>query len=162
MRVAWKVHRRNGRLRAANHTAQKVTKMRALIDRDTSFQQNALNVQSYRQEILASNIANADTPHYKAKDIDFRSALRGVLDRQQFGPLPMRRTSSRHLAGEFEPAGLEAYTGYRNEWQASIDGNTVEMDAERAAFAENSIHYQASVRFINSLLQGMGRAINGQ
>ncbi|MBQ5459700.1 MAG: flagellar basal body rod protein FlgB [Rhodocyclaceae bacterium] len=136
--------------------------MRALMDQATAFQQNALNVQSYRQEILASNIANADTPHYKAKDIDFRSALRGVLDRQQFGPLAMRRTSARHLAGEYEPAGLEAYTGYRNEWQASIDGNTVEMDVERAAFAENSIHYQASVRFINSLLQGMGRAINGQ
>lgn len=136
--------------------------MRALIDQATAFQQNALNVQTYRQELLASNIANADTPHYKAKDIDFRRALRSELNRQQEGQLALANTSSRHLPGVGAPAGLEAFTGFRNEWQASVDGNTVEMDVERAAFAENSIHYQASVRFINSLLSGMRRAINGQ
>ena len=105
--------------------------MKALLDNALSFHQTALNVQAQRQELLASNIANADTPNYKARDIDFRNGFQGLI-------------------------------GYRQEQQSSVDGNTVNMDVERAAFAENSLHYEASVTFINGLLRGMQTAITGQ
>lgn len=143
--------------------------MRALLDQSVAFQHKALNVHAYRQELLASNIANADTPYYKARDVDFRGALQNVLADRKLradGTLALRRDSERHLSGVDEKQGLagvlDGYSGYRNEWQASVDGNTVEMDVERAAFAENSVHYEASLRFINSLFQGMQRAISGQ
>jgi flagellar basal-body rod protein FlgB len=134
--------------------------MKALIDNAVSFHQTALNVQAQRQQMLASNIANADTPNYKARDIDFRSALQGALGKS-YGPLALAATSAKHLP-DTRVASMQAYTGYRSELQSSVDGNTVNMDVERAAFAENSIHYEASVTFINSLLRGMQRAISGQ
>lgn len=134
--------------------------MKALIDNALSFHQAALSVQAQRQQLLASNIANADTPNYKARDIDFRSALQGALG-DRSGPLALATTSSGHLPDA--PVGpLPGYIGYRRELQSSVDGNTVNMDVERAAFAENSIHYEASVTFINSMLRGMRRAISGQ
>lgn len=136
--------------------------MKARLDQALNFHQRALNVQAHRQELLASNIANADTPNYKARDIDFRAAL----ERAQgggFAPLALTATAPGHIGGAAQgAAALEAHTGYRRELQSAVDGNTVNMDVERAAFAENSIHYEASVTFINGLLQGMQRAISGQ
>lgn len=133
--------------------------MKALLDDALRFHQNAINLQARRQELLASNIANADTPNYKARDIDFRSALAGALGKSG-GQLEMARTSGTHLP----PAGAESFDqfiGYRKELQSNADGNTVNMDVERAAFAENSLHYEASLTFINGLLSGMRTAING-
>lgn len=134
--------------------------MKAQIDDALRFHQSALNLQARRQELLASNIANADTPNFKSRDIDFRSALRSALG-ERFGPLALATTSSRH-APAASRAPFEAYIGYRTESQSSVDGNTVNMDVERAAFAENSVHYEASVTFINGLLRGMQTAISGQ
>ena len=134
--------------------------MKTQLDSALQFHQTALNLQAQRQQMLASNIANADTPNYKARDIDFRSALKGALG-ERMGPLALASTSSRHLdVSEQMPFG--AYVGYRREFQSSVDGNTVNMDAERAAFAENSVHYEASVTFINGLLRSMQTAISGQ
>jgi flagellar basal-body rod protein FlgB len=134
--------------------------MKALIDNALSFHQTALDVQTRRQQMLASNIANADTPGYKARDIDFRAALTNVLG-ERAGPLPLATSSARHLpAAAAMP--FETYIGYRRETQSSVDGNTVNMDVERAAFAENSVHYEASITFINGLLRGMRTAISGQ
>ena len=137
--------------------------MKALLDNSLSFYQTAINVQARRQELLASNIANADTPHYKARDIDFRSALQGALG-HRFGPMALATTSERHVGGggAAGEGAFERHTGYRTEFQSAVDGNTVNMDVERAAFAENSVHYEASLTFINSLLSGMRRAISGQ
>lgn len=134
--------------------------MKTQLDSALQFHQTALNLQAQRQQMLASNIANADTPNYKARDIDFRSALKGALG-ERLGPLALASTSSRHLdvAGEM-PFG--AFVGFRREFQSSVDGNTVNMDVERAAFAENSVHYEASVTFINGLLRSMQTAISGQ
>ncbi|SIR60670.1 flagellar basal-body rod protein FlgB [Aromatoleum tolulyticum] len=134
--------------------------MKTQLDSALQFHQTALNLQAQRQQMLASNIANADTPNYKARDIDFRSALKGALG-ERMGPLALASTSTRHLdvAGDM-PFG--AFVGYRREFQSSVDGNTVNMDAERAAFAENSVHYEASVTFINGLLRSMQTAITGQ
>ncbi|NMG32157.1 flagellar basal body rod protein FlgB [Aromatoleum evansii] len=134
--------------------------MKTQLDSALQFHQSALNLQAQRQQMLASNIANADTPNYKARDIDFRSALKGALG-ERMGPLALASTSSRHLdVAEQMPFG--AYVGYRREFQSSVDGNTVNMDVERAAFAENSVHYEASVTFINGLLRSMQTAITGQ
>ncbi|MCL2160588.1 MAG: flagellar basal body rod protein FlgB [Betaproteobacteria bacterium] len=136
--------------------------MKNLLERDLQVHQTALNLQAYRQQLLASNIANSDTPHYKARDILFRDALDAALGRGQWGqPLPLMKTHARHLGDkvEFSPG---TFTRYRMEWQSAVDGNTVDMDMERAAFAENTVHYEASVTFINGLLRSMQTAIVGQ
>lgn len=130
------------------------------LDNALRFHQTALNVRAYRQQVIASNIANADTPNYKARDIDFREALNGALGGKPSG-LPLTTTSARHLAGSGEQ-GLDGNLKYRTEEQGAIDGNTVSMDVERSAFAENSVQYQASVTFINGLLRSMQQAIQGQ
>ena len=139
--------------------------MKALMDNALRFHQTALNVQAHRQQVIASNIANADTPNYKARDIDFRSALQSVQGRGKLGdrfpPLALSVSDNGHI-GSQAAVPAQAYTGFRQEIQSSVDGNTVNMDIERAAFAENSIHYEASVTFINSMLRGMQRAISGQ
>jgi len=130
------------------------------IDDALRFHQKALGLRAYRQELLASNIANADTPNYKARDIDFKSALQGALGGRG-GALDMVRTAPQHLAaGGANAAG--ARPQYRAERQSSVDGNTVDMDVERAAFAENALQYEASLTFINHFLRGMNSALQGQ
>lgn len=134
--------------------------MKSLIDQELGFHQTAINVRAHRQQLLASNIANADTPNYKARDVEFKSALAGALD-GRLGRLALASTSSRHLqAGGGGP--LDGYVQYRTEQQSSVDGNTVNMDLERSAFAENALHYEASITFINGLLRTMQQAVQGQ
>ena len=134
--------------------------MKTLFDRQISFHQTALNVQAQRQQLLASNIANNDTPHYKARDLDFRAALRAAQGAAG-GNLALATTHAGHVDGG-GGNGLEAFTGYRTELQSAVDGNTVNMDVERGAFAENAIHYEASLTFINGMLRSMNTAITGQ
>ena len=134
--------------------------MKTQLDAALQFHQTALNVQAQRQEMLASNIANADTPNYKARDIDFRAALNGAIG-ARLAPLALAATAAKHLGGG-AASPLDPYAGYRSELQSSVDGNTVNMDVERAAFAENAVHYEASITFINGLLRGMQTAISGQ
>lgn len=134
--------------------------MNTLFDRQIQFHQTALNLQAHRQQLIASNIANADTPNYKAKDVDFRAALQGAL-KAATATVPLATTQSGHIQGGGAPT-LEGLTGYRAELQSAVDGNTVNMDVERAAFAENALHYEASVTFINGMLRSMNTAITGQ
>jgi flagellar basal-body rod protein FlgB len=129
------------------------------LDDALRFQQTALNIRAHRQQLLASNIANADTPHYKARDVDFKSALQGALGGKA-GALPLAQTASGHL----KPQGTTSYNAalqYRAETQSSVDGNTVNLDVERGQFAENALHYEASVTFINGLLRTVQSAIQG-
>jgi flagellar basal-body rod protein FlgB len=130
------------------------------LDDALSFHQTAIELRSQRQSILASNIANADTPNYKARDMDFGSALRGAVQGRAGQPLALTTTASRHIAmsGMATSANLQ----YRPESQSSVDGNTVDMDVERSAMAENSLHYEASLTFINGLLKSMQSAVSGQ
>lgn len=134
------------------------------IAQHVGFYQTALNLRSHRQELLASNIANADTPHYKARDLDFKSALGAALGKgaaDGAAPLELARTSAGHLASE--GAGpYDAFAKYRAEYQGAVDGNTVNMDVERAAFAENALQVEAMITFINKRFQGLERAISGQ
>lgn len=135
--------------------------MKALLDDALSVHQTALNLRAQRQELLASNIANADTPNYKARDLDFRSALDGALGRSG-GTLGMTVSAPGHLADGRDGNRLAAHVGYRQESQSAVDGNTVNMDVERAAFAENSLQYEASLRFVDGVLSGMRTAIRGE
>lgn len=124
--------------------------MRNLIDSAFAFQERALQVQGYRQQVLASNIANADTPNYKARDIDFAKALRQA----QGGPgVSLAMTSPGHLdaGGGNGMAGVRPQ--YRSAVQPSIDGNTVDTNIEQAQFAENALHYMATLQFINGKIQ---------
>ena len=135
--------------------------MKTLFDRSIQFHQTALNLQAHRQQLIASNIANADTPNYKAKDVDFRAALQGALNTSRGGGVALATTRPGHIDGGSAPT-LESLTGYRPELQSAVDGNTVNMDVERANFAENALHYEASVTFINGMLRSMNTAITGQ
>jgi flagellar basal-body rod protein FlgB len=117
------------------------------IDAQLQVQRTALNARAYRQELLASNIANADTPNFKARDIEFKGSLEAALAGRSEGSLGLARTSSRHLAGEVEP-GFGGAAKYRTEFQPNADGNTVNMDVERAAFADNAVQMEALLTFI--------------
>jgi flagellar basal-body rod protein FlgB len=115
----------------------------------------------YRQELLASNIANADTPNYKARDIDFKGALEGALAGRTEGSLNLARTSARHLGSESSQA-FDGAAKYRTEFQPNVDGNTVNMDVERAAFAENAIQMEAMLTFIRGDLNTLQMAMASQ
>jgi flagellar basal-body rod protein FlgB len=133
--------------------------MLSKIDNDLSFINSALNLRARRQEVLASNIANADTPNYKARDLDFSSALKNAMGAAG-GPIKLARTSPRHLdASGTSAAGL---LKYRSSVQPSLDGNTVDMDVERAHFTENALHYQFLLDRATNQFKTLGLAINGQ
>jgi flagellar basal-body rod protein FlgB len=137
--------------------------MLAMINRLTdtlNFQTEALVLRSERQRLIASNIANADTPGYVAKDMDFASALRQATG-QAATPGQMNATAVGHLqpaAGARSEAGLR----YATASQTNLDRNTVDMDRERASFADNSVKYEATLRFINGSVRTMLDAIKGQ
>lgn len=130
------------------------------LDDALRFQQTALSLRAARQELLASNIANADTPNYKARDIDFASALKNALAGTST-ELPTVKTSAMHLEGNSGASVLGAPMMYRKPIQPSADGNTVDMDVERAQFADNALRYEASVIFVNAKLKGILAAIQG-
>lgn len=110
-----------------------------------------------RSSVLASNIANADTPGYKARDIDFRAVLAKTGGRQ----LALRTTDDAHLGGA--PSGLSgAKLLYRIPNQPSIDGNTVDTQVETAEFTRNSVHYQSTLTFLNGKFRGLKLALKGE
>lgn len=133
------------------------------IDAHLQVKRAALNIRAYRQELLASNIANADTPNFKARDIDFKAALEGALAGRVEGGLALARTSTRHLGGtELDVVGPGSATKYRTEFQPNVDGNTVNMDIERAAFAENAMQMEAMLTFIRGDLNTLQTAMTSQ
>lgn len=132
------------------------------IEHEIGFQRTALNLRAYRQELLASNIANADTPNYKARDVDFKSALSNALAGKAGGTLSMARTAAGHLAGTTDAAPYGISPQYRSEFQGAVDGNTVNMDVERAAFAENSLQMEALLTFTKERFREMTSAVQGQ
>lgn len=115
----------------------------------------ALRVRSQRMQIIASNLANADTPGYLARDVDFRDVLGG----EQAAPVRARRTHARHLADN--QGSFENRLGYRVPLQPAMDGNTVDAQFEQTAFADNAVRYQASLMFLNGRIRGISDAITG-
>ena len=131
------------------------------LDDMLNFHSQALRIRDQRQQVLASNIANADTPNYKARDLDFKATLQGALNgAPAAGSGALATTAPGHLAA---PPGLAAEAGllYRTPAQGSVDGNTVDMDSERAAFADNTIHYEFNLTRINQQIKSLLAAIQG-
>ena len=127
------------------------------IDNALAFQTQVLGLRAARQQVLAANIANADTPNYKARDFDFSTALKEAVAGRNAGNLPLATSSPRHLATT--TSTLPARLMYRTPAQPSADGNTVEMDAERAEFAQNAIHYEAAIAFITHQIRLQSAAV---
>ncbi len=124
--------------------------------------QQALALRSQRAEVLASNIANADTPGYKARDIDFKSALESANAQSndaKFGS-SLTRTNSKHI--QINTAVNTTDVLYRVPLQPSLDGNTVDGQIEKTSFAENALHYQASLTFLDGRFKGMMAALKGE
>jgi flagellar basal-body rod protein FlgB len=117
--------------------------------------EQALLLRARRAEVLAANLANADTPAFKARDFDFSAALAGAA-----GQAPaIDRTDARHLGAG---SATRPQLAYRNPFQPARDGNTVETDLEFSRFAENSVGYQASLMFINGRIASLRAAIGGR
>lgn len=127
------------------------------LDKTLNFHQQALGLRATRQELLASNIANSDTPNFKAKDIDFSSVLREKLSATSPATV-LRTTSPTHISNGKEN-GISNSILYRVPMQPSVDGNTVDMDSERTRFADNSIKYDASISFISMQFRNLMTAI---
>lgn len=120
-----------------------------------SIYSKALSLRAQRHQVLASNIANADTPNYKARDFDFRMAMQQAAGASGAA---LAQTSPRHLDGGQAMAG--ANLQYRRETQSAVDGNTVDMDVERAQIADNALQYEVLTRLISQRLQGMQAALS--
>lgn len=128
-----------------------------IFDRDLAVHERALAFRGQRMELLSSNLANADTPHFKARDIDFRAVMNKVQ-----GETTMRATKASHYA---EAEGLnEASTAvkYRVPFNTSFDGNTVELSVEQAKFGKASADFQASLTFLENRVTSIRRALKGE
>jgi flagellar basal-body rod protein FlgB len=122
------------------------------------FQAQALNLRSERQRVLASNIANVDTPGYVARDMNFAQALRNATGTSSGGTLPaatMTATAPGHIGGSGSDGLTVSTLDYAMPSQTNLDRNTVDMDRERASFVENSVKYEATLRFINYDVRNM-------
>jgi len=136
------------------------------LDNYLRFNETALSLRAQRQELIASNIANADTPNFKARDIDFASAMQGALAKANPAAAnPLAATNKNHIQpaadGKALPDGTPVL--YRGVVQGAVDGNTVDMDVERNQFADNALRYEAGITMINHQIRGLLAAIqNGQ
>lgn len=134
--------------------------MAITFDSALGIHQQALLVRTQRAEILANNIVNADTPNYKARDIDFRVILSG----EQSGnasQLALTTPRSGHSSSVIDP-DFAADLMFRNPLQPSLDGNTVDVQQEQAEYAKNALAYQASFTFLNKKFTGLMNAIKGE
>jgi flagellar basal-body rod protein FlgB len=120
---------------------------------------DALKLQSKRMEVIADNLANADTPGYKARDIDFRAAMAQVGGTET--PVSLTTTNAGHIATDPATA-LNANLKYRVPLAPSLDGNTVDAQQEQAAFADNTVRYQATLTFLSGRFKSLLTAITGQ
>ena len=120
--------------------------------------EQALMLRSQRTSLLANNIANANTPGFKARDMDFASVLAQTSDQQN--SVSVTRTNHRHMQGMSAAASTELM--YRVPSQPSLDGNTVDEQIENAAFARNALEHQASFQFLNSKFTGLSKALKGE
>jgi flagellar basal-body rod protein FlgB len=130
------------------------------LDNALNFNSQAMSLLGERQKILANNIANADTPGFKARDIDFSSELKQAVAKggASRSGLAMSVTSDRHIA--IQPKGAMVHDlKYRTPDQPSADGNTVDMDRERSAFADNALRYQSSLTMMKNSISGLKSAM---
>lgn len=132
--------------------------MPSAIDKAFGPYASALMLRAKRAELLATNLANADTPNYKARDMDFHAALTAALG-QQAGGTQLAATASGHQAAD--PGSSDPNRLYRVPFEPSLDGNTVDVNQEKAQFSENALQYQASFTFLDGAIKGLLLAIKG-
>ncbi len=126
------------------------------LDKAFGIHQHALLVRSERAEVLASNIANADTPGYKSKDLNFADALANA---QKQSGNSMKKTHEKHYDLSIN---VNSSSQFRNPIQPDTgDGNSVDVQVERNLFMQNSMEYQTSLRFLNGKIQALNKALNG-
>lgn len=133
--------------------------MRFNLDKAMGIHETALYVRARRSAILSSNLANSDTPNFKARDLDFRQVLQNAEARSSGGNV--RTTNAKHI----QPGGYSAASAemlYRQPYQPSIDGNTVDAQIEKAKFAENAMQYQTSLSFLTGKIKGLTKALKGE
>ena len=128
-----------------------------LLDRTFGIHAKALQVRSQRMEVLAQNIANADTPYFKARDIDFRAVLNGVAD----DGLKLDATRQGHYAAG-EPTSDGSGLLYRVPFNTAFDGNTVELSVEQAQYGKAAADYQATLQFLENDISGVRKALRGE
>lgn len=137
------------------------------LDQALGFHQESLRLRGLRQEVLAGNIANADTPGYKAKDFDFAAAMDAairtgaVTSASQPAALSMANPDSGFSPDTSLPGSIAALIRERRAEQGTVDQNTVSVDQERNAFLENALRYEASLTLVNSQIRGLQAAIQG-
>lgn len=121
----------------------------------------ALKLSARRSELLAANLANADTPNYKAQDMDFKAAL-AASSGNSTANLPLTATQARHIPLNQGADALTAQLKYRVPNASSLDGNTVDAQVEQANFAQNAVRYQTSLTFLSAKFHSLMTAITGQ
>jgi flagellar basal-body rod protein FlgB len=127
------------------------------LDNMLNFYENTLSIRSQRQQLLAANIANADTPHYKARDLDFSKAMDAVMSKANADIAV--RTNSTYSANEMDDQSLHVFE--RKPFQNSADGNTVDMDIERNAYTENGLLYEADVTIVHEQIKNLLSVLQG-
>lgn len=130
-------------------------------DKALGIHEKALGFRAQRAEVLANNITNADTPNYKARDMDFSSVLAAESDKQQNGRFALDRTNTRHIEAQGLAMGDDTLK-YRTPTQPSVDQNTVDAQVEQANYTENAIGFQASFTLLNSKFKGLVSALRGE
>ena len=134
--------------------------MQQVLDNAMGIHDDALRMRAYRSNLIASNIANTDTPRYKARDVDFKRVLSRQVTPGGFEPITIAKTNNRHIRQELPLSGAEPM--YRNPLQASLDGNTVDAHLEYTRFAENAVQYQTSLHLLSGRFKGLMSAIKGE
>ena len=130
----------------------------ASLEQHLSVFSQALNLRTQRHQVLASNIANADTPNYKARDFSFEGAMKNAMaGRSDAGGVALAMTAKGHVAGN--ATGGPATLKFRSETQSAVDGNTVDMDVERSQISENALQYQILTQLISEKFKGVRSAL---
>lgn len=127
-------------------------------DKALGIHEHALQARVQRAEVLANNLANADTPGFKARDIDFQAMMQKA--QESVSGLSMNRTHQGHM--DTSSPGSDGELLYRTPHQPSIDGNTVDAQEEQSRFMRNAMDYQASFQFLSSKFSGLTKAIKGE
>ena len=133
--------------------------MQSPVDKLFGIHAQSMTVRAQRAELLAANLANVDTPNYKAKDIDFSVAFNQAKDAQQ--QVSVQTSNAGHLNNSVNGVSADAIR-YRVPSSASLDGNTVDGDLERSAFTENAVRYQVSVSILSNRINGMISVLRGE
>jgi len=127
------------------------------IDEAFGIHEHALRPRAARSEVLSANLANADTPGFKARDVDFASVLRKEMP----GPVRIAATQPGHIRNDAGPVAAGDLK-YRTPTQPSVDGNTVDIAREQVTFSQNAMQYQASLRFLDGRIRSLLTAIKGE